>query len=151
MVNLKLVNVIKFRGFYKTSNPFSPPLSYLWEISMKFYLIMKKRDRIRIKALLQKFRSAIEGCNLINLGHMGDHFTWSNKHEDNTFIKERLDKALANLIWKTCLQICQVESLRVRNSEHKPIMMSYFTNHNNNVKRMKLFRYEVCWNLENNY
>lgn len=36
---------------------------------------------------------------LFDLGGIGDKFTWSNRHEDTSFTKERLDKVLANKKW----------------------------------------------------
>lgn len=41
------------------------------------------------------FRDALERCSLSDLGHVGDPLMWSNKHDDATFIKERLDRAIA--------------------------------------------------------
>lgn len=39
----------------------------------------------------------IENINLSYLEHKGDYFTLSNKNEDDTFMKERLDQAFTNL------------------------------------------------------
>lgn len=49
---------------------------------------------------------------------------WSSKHEDEMFMKERLDKALVNQEWATCYNNSQVESLVVRNYDHKPLLAS---------------------------
>lgn len=39
---------------------------------------------------------AIEKSNLTNLEHKGDYFTRNNKHENDMFMKEKLDRAFAN-------------------------------------------------------
>lgn len=48
----------------------------------------------------------------------------SNKHEDKTFIKERLDRAVANAKWLEIYQDSVVEVLAARSSEHKPILLN---------------------------
>lgn len=50
----------------------------------------------RSEKLMQNFRDALDRCNLTDLRHVGDYFLWSNKYEDNTFTKERPDRAFAN-------------------------------------------------------
>jgi hypothetical protein len=45
------------------------------------------------------FREAIEECNLSDLGYVGPKYTWTNYSGGVEFIKERLDRALANQRW----------------------------------------------------
>jgi hypothetical protein len=35
-------------------------------------------------------------CHLSDLGFMGSKFTWTNYRQDGSFIRERLDRAVAN-------------------------------------------------------
>lgn len=39
---------------------------------------------------MHDFWIALEHNDLKDLGHVGNFFTWNNKHETNTFTKERL-------------------------------------------------------------
>ena len=49
------------------------------------------------KSNMQKFRMALEDCDLHDLGFVGDPFTWRNNHcSASSFTKERLDRAIAN-------------------------------------------------------
>lgn len=45
---------------------------------------------------MENSQTTIELCRLFDLGHKGNYFIWSNKYEDDTFTKERLDRAIAN-------------------------------------------------------
>lgn len=83
---------------------------------------------LRSKQLMINFRLILEFYNLMDLGHRGDQFTWSNKHEDHTFIKERLDCALANPAWVTFYNHVFVENLLVWNSDHYGIVACCLNN-----------------------
>lgn len=61
------------------------------------YSSEKVRGRPRNEKHIHDFREALVRSKLTDLGHKGDFFTWSNKHEDYTFTKEHLDIAVANL------------------------------------------------------
>lgn len=52
--------------------------------------------QLQCEKLMQNFRDALNRNYLKDLGYVGDSFTWSNKHDDETFIKEQLDRAVAN-------------------------------------------------------
>lgn len=45
------------------------------------------------------FREVLETIGLFDLGCKRDRFKWSNKHSDDTFTKERLDRVVANNLW----------------------------------------------------
>ncbi|XP_042988728.1 uncharacterized protein LOC122316263 [Carya illinoinensis] len=48
---------------------------------------------------MERFREALDECELSDLGFLGSRFTWSNKREGRAFIKERLDRAFGNSSW----------------------------------------------------
>ncbi|XP_042969107.1 uncharacterized protein LOC122301794 [Carya illinoinensis] len=66
----------------------------------------------------------MEEGNLYDLGWMGNKFTWSNRHEDDSFTMERLDRAIANDEWKAHIERCSVQ------------------------RWPYLFKYEASWNME---
>jgi hypothetical protein len=39
---------------------------------------------------------ALINCHLSDLGFTGSKFTWTNCRQDGSFIKEQLDRAIAN-------------------------------------------------------
>lgn len=52
--------------------------------------------RERNEGQMEMFRRALEDGRLADFGWRGNKFTWCNGHGDETFIKERLDRAVAN-------------------------------------------------------
>ena len=49
---------------------------------------------------MDRFREALEECSLDDLGFAGDPFTWrNNSHTDAQYIRERLDRAVADGAW----------------------------------------------------
>jgi hypothetical protein len=58
---------------------------------------------------MQKIHSALEDCDIHDLGFVGDPFTWrNNHHEAARFIKERLDRAIANSAWRDLFPFVRV-------------------------------------------
>jgi hypothetical protein len=57
----------------------------------------------RSQACLDRFKEALEDCELHDLGFSGDVFTWRNKQfREDDYIRERLDRAVANEMWREC-------------------------------------------------
>lgn len=50
---------------------------------------------------LDAFREALELCNLVDLGFIGYKFTWNNRRPGAANTKERLDRAVANEVWRS--------------------------------------------------
>lgn len=60
---------------------------------------------------MENFRQALEIYSLHDLGFFGDCFTWNNRHEGNTFTKERLDRVVANSNYNQVYNWTKVENL----------------------------------------
>ncbi|XP_042964510.1 uncharacterized protein LOC122298707 [Carya illinoinensis] len=123
-----------------------------WCVIGDFNEILSQSEKIggclRQERLMDSFRGALESGGLFDLGWKGDKYTWSNKHEDNTFIKERLDRVVANIKWSEMFQGNEVEVLAARSSDHKPIMLSTKQVDKRGWKGSRQFRYEASWALE---
>ncbi|KAF5452148.1 hypothetical protein F2P56_027178 [Juglans regia] len=104
--------------------------------------------RARPEKQMSRFRKVLEDGGLYDLGWRGDKFTWSNKHEDETFTKERLDRVVANLVWKDIFKEGWVEVLVDRSSDHRPILLTMNQLENQEWKKQRVFRYEAKWALE---
>jgi hypothetical protein len=56
----------------------------------------------RKQTCMDKFRMALDFCELEDLGFVGDPYTWrNNSQRAETYVKERLDRSVANLEWRT--------------------------------------------------
>lgn len=63
---------------------------------------------------MNDFRLALEFCDLLNLGHKGSFYTWSNRHETPTYTKESLHRAVVNPSWTQMYDAIQVECIIAR-------------------------------------
>lgn len=55
--------------------------------------------RAQAQKQMEHFCSALEISGLIDLGWKKQKFTWLNHHLDDTYTRERLDRAMANKEW----------------------------------------------------
>ncbi|XP_040987788.1 uncharacterized protein LOC121235507 [Juglans microcarpa x Juglans regia] len=97
---------------------------------------------------MEEFRNALSLGGLSDLGWRGNKFTWSNGHADGSFVKERLDRAVANQVWRKTFNKVEVESVIAWCSNHLPILLSYSRESSINDRNKRLFRYEMCWDKE---
>lgn len=68
-------------------------------------------------------RSAVETCEFVDMGYIGYDFTWSNNRGGEANIQERLDRFLANEMWKTQYPGSFVSHLTRRKSDHLPLLL----------------------------
>ena len=73
---------------------------------------------------MENFKEALEDCGLSDLGFQGDIFTWrNNSHEAEGYIRERLDRAVANTSWKVKFPVWKVINDEQRHSDHRPVII----------------------------
>ncbi|XP_035547413.1 uncharacterized protein LOC118348929 [Juglans regia] len=97
---------------------------------------------------MEKFRNALDDGGLRDLRWKGIKYTWSNGHGDETFIKERLDRAVANIEWRIGFDEVQVETVLAWCSDHLPILLSCSRGWKDNRRYKRFFRYEMCWDKD---
>lgn len=77
-----------------------PPAGKGWCAVGDFNEIMahdeKMGGRIRTEGQMESFIRVLEETGLADLGWNGNKYIWNNGHEGVTFIKERLDRVVAN-------------------------------------------------------
>lgn len=129
-----------FMGFYrepKTSKRFlswnllkelKPPNNTPWVVIRDFNEILFHHEKWGAKDqsenLMTNFTNTLVQCGLTDLGMRGNQFTWSNKHADNTFTKEKLDRVVANFSWSNLFYDWWAEILTPFCSNHKPLVLS---------------------------
>ena len=78
----------------------------------------------RTQACLDRFKEVLETCELDDLGFSGDVFTWRNKHnKGSTYIRERLDRAVANVSWRMKFPLVNVKNGDTYHSDHRPVVV----------------------------
>jgi hypothetical protein len=91
------------------------------------------------------FRNVLEDCGLSDLGFNGSKFTWSNGHQDGTFMKERLDRAVANRAWCGIFRNKEVCILPAITSDHNPLLLNTFGDYESHTQFYKSFKFEAKW------
>ena len=84
---------------------------------------------------------------LADLGFRGPKYTCSNCQEGRAFIKEGLDRGVANLEWRNWFPKAMVSMEATMSSDHAPLVLSLSKIQRRN-KGNKRFRYEAGWALE---
>lgn len=73
---------------------------------------------------MDMFKEALEDCGLSDLGFTGDPFTWwNNNHSDQQYVRERLDRAVADGDWRARFLAFKVTHGDPRHSDHRPVIV----------------------------
>ena len=78
----------------------------------------------------------------VDLGFVGNKFTWTNRRWGRHAIRERLDRGIANIDWRLAFPRASVYHLGAVNSNHCPLIIN-----DNPVDSFlpKPFRFEAVW------
>ncbi|KAI5336490.1 hypothetical protein L3X38_015758 [Prunus dulcis] len=88
---------------------------------------------------LQRF---MDSNSLLDLGYIGQRFTWQNNHVDGSFIQERIDRGLVNEEWLIAWPESQVYHCPMMGSDHCPILVETSSRI---IAGPKPFRFEAVW------
>ncbi|KAL9686603.1 hypothetical protein QQ045_030996 [Rhodiola kirilowii] len=92
---------------------------------------------------MNNFRSVLDDCNLSDLGYVGYPFTFSNRRMGEAEVKVRLDRVVANAVWRQVFPSSVVSHMHLYTSDHQLIMLD---TERKFVKRKKrFFRFEAMW------
>lgn len=103
--------------------------------------------RTRSESQMENFRATLHDCGLGDLGYKGPRYTRRNKREPAAFIKERLDRAVANEEWCNKFPDFEVEVLAALSSDHNPMLLT-LCSLRTNIKRPRAFKYEAAWHVD---
>ncbi|XP_035544552.1 uncharacterized protein LOC118347963 [Juglans regia] len=105
-----------------------PQEGIAWCVVGDFNEIISQDEKVggreRSEGQMTRFREGLEWAGLYDMGWIGNKFTWSNGHEDHTFIKERLDRGVANQRWMCRFMERMVEILGTQVSDHKALVLT---------------------------
>lgn len=97
-----------------------------WEVGGDFNEILSSEEKIggdpRAAHLIDSFRSALIDCSLMDMGFVGEKFTWSNNRTAPDTVRCRLDRVCSNPIWAEHFPDSVVEHLKFPGSDHVPIL-----------------------------
>jgi hypothetical protein len=82
----------------------------------------KEGGPARAQGAMDAFRRTLEHCELEDLGYVGDPFTWRNNwHLASGYIRERLDRGVANAAWRCLFPLHRMINGDPHHSDHRPI------------------------------
>jgi coenzyme F420-reducing hydrogenase alpha subunit len=101
---------------------------------------------------MDQFKTMLEVCQLKDLGYKGAKHTWTNGHHDDNFIKERLDRAVANMEWIALFREVTDFVLAARALDHKLLLLRLL-HHDSEAESeyVKSFKFEAKWQQEEDY
>ncbi|KAJ1283965.1 hypothetical protein BS78_03G168000 [Paspalum vaginatum] len=104
------------------NNLYKKPWLCLGDFNEILFRSQKEGGLPRADFCMERFRNTLEDCRLKDLGCEGDIFTWWNHHhEARSYIKERLDRAVACNEWRDTFPLVRVINGDPQHSDHKPI------------------------------
>ena len=83
----------------------------------------KKGGRYVGESSVNSLRDFINNTGVIDLDFIGPSFTWSNRREGLTNIRQRLDQCLCDQEWQTLFPKASIRHLVNANSNHNPILL----------------------------
>ncbi|XP_059428667.1 uncharacterized protein LOC132162445 [Corylus avellana] len=101
----------------------------------------------RQRSLMEAFQRVLEDCELLDLGYRGPKYTWSNCREAEDFMKERLDRAVANRGWCDSFHDAKIVIGAAVWSDHFPLLLT-LNNSGGRHKGRHTFKYEAGWELD---
>ncbi|CAL8169219.1 unnamed protein product [Prunus armeniaca] len=117
--------------------------SVLGILTRYFTVMRRKGGAPRPIRQMLAFCQAISDCALEDLGFEGAEFTWYSARVGG--IKERLDRALANLMWQGLFPASRVVHLEPSRSDHLPILIYLNQHKNKDGAPSPWFRFEHMW------
>lgn len=103
----------------------------------------------RAQSCLDRFKEALEFCDLHDLGFVGDVFTWRNKQfREKDYIRERLDRAVApNGGWRERFPLVYVKNGDHFHSDHRPVVVSLNEDPSQGPSQggQRAFHFEASW------
>ncbi|XP_060970191.1 uncharacterized protein LOC133037264 [Cannabis sativa] len=127
-------------------SPLSP-----WLVLGDFNEVLSHEDKIggprRVEAQITAFRSAIDTCKLSTIPFQGERTTWTNKHQGNGNVKERLDYGFINSHWEATFITPSITHLDFYNSDHRALKASVSAlNDQPEITHFRSrFRFEKIW------
>lgn len=90
-----------------------------------------------------RFSSMIASCKLVDLGVVGNKFTWFRKQKNRLIHSKRLDRGLGNVDWRLVFPDVVVQTLHRVHSDHCLLLVSCGADGSSHGDRP--FRFIVAW------
>ena len=102
---------------------------------------------VREAKQMAEFRDCLNRCGLVDLGFIGQKYTWCNRRFGGERTKLRLDRAVANEGWMLRFPDARVFHSSMSISDHCLIKLSLKRDQNRRPQK-KRFMFEAMWTRE---
>jgi hypothetical protein len=108
------------------STLYTLPWLVIGDFNEIMYSDEKEGGNPRPLRMMQEFRDCLSACELHDMGHTGDKFTWRRGE-----VRERLDRAVCNSDWNALFPLASVSNEPHFRSDHRPVLVDieYFDTH----------------------
>ena len=98
-----------------------------WVIAWDFNETLVNDDKFGGRAVSVNssllFKECLDKCNMIDIGFVGRHYTWTNRREIQALIQERIDRFFVNLQWCLLYLDAKVTHLPRYHSDHCLVLL----------------------------
>ncbi|CAM8965691.1 unnamed protein product [Rhodiola kirilowii] len=109
-------------------------IAFSWEMESK---------RSRQAWQMRDFRSCLDDCELVDLGYSGDIFTYSNRRKEEHEVRARLDRVVANGVWRNNFPKATVSHVFANTSDH--VLLVLYIQGRKLAKKRNIQRFEPMW------
>lgn len=117
-----------------------------WVAIGDFYSIISQDEKLGGKPFTCSSSTGLghfmEEKGMVDLGFLGNIFTWDNGNDDHTNIKQRLDRGIANIAWQEFFPKAVVEHQPITTSDHAPILLNTV---GERCRKSRSFKFEAMW------
>ena len=99
----------------------------------------------KVRRQMENFCNTISHCQFYDLGYRGSRFTWCNMQHNGDFVKERLDRALANDNWRDNYPMWTIEVLANQSSYHTSLYLKFSKVARCQKNRSRSFHFKANW------
>ena len=124
---------------------FTLPWICMGDFNEILHLGQKVGGSLRLERQMNNFRATINHCQLQDLGYVGADYTWSRRMGVRGWVRERLDRALVSLEWKTMFPRVRLYHVATSMSDHSMLVLKTPRTRQRAPRRSKLFRFESMW------
>ncbi|GLT69224.1 hypothetical protein SLA2020_413920 [Shorea laevis] len=121
-----------------TGNRFQGPWILIGDFNAILSSAEKKGGRNFGSPSHNSFVDFVHSNGLVDLGYVGNPFTWNNNRQGTHNIKERLDRGLSNHNWILLFLNALITHLPAIASDHNPLLLSTNNNRPNLPKPFNL-------------
>lgn len=101
---------------------------------------------------MASFCSALQGCDLSDLGFMAGRYTWERGHFASTSIRERLDRGVTNSLWWDHFLDYSVSHLTHSISDHCQVLLDIESRQlSHHVRSSLQFQFQAEWCLDSSF